>query len=120
MLLEEEESRDLWDVLREMYENGTVERENMIEQRGTLLPAEPHPMATEAVRVVWRVGLAGLQEHLEVLSSCAIEGNRLAEVCAETLRRVLNSEPVSDRYIMGLALHISSVVSKKDQGRIDK
>jgi hypothetical protein len=29
MLLEEEDSRDLWDVLREMYENGVAERESM-------------------------------------------------------------------------------------------
>jgi len=29
MLLEEEESRDLWDVLREVYENGAAERESM-------------------------------------------------------------------------------------------
>jgi hypothetical protein len=29
MLLEGEESRDLWDVLREMYENGVAERESM-------------------------------------------------------------------------------------------
>ena len=44
--------------------------------------------------------LAGWQE---AFSSCAIEGNRLAEVCSETLRRLLIGEPVSDRYVLGLA-----------------
>lgn len=40
---------------------------------------------------------------MESFSSCAIDGNRFAEVCGETLRRVMNHEPVSDRYILGLA-----------------
>jgi hypothetical protein len=40
---------------------------------------------------------------MESLSSCAIEGNRSAEVCAGTLSRLLRREPVSDRYLMGLA-----------------
>ncbi len=35
-------------------------------------------------------------------ASDAIEGNRLAEICGETLRRVIAGEPVSDRYLLGL------------------
>ena len=40
---------------------------------------------------------------LESLSSCAIENNRLAEILAETLHRVMTGEKVSDRYLLGLA-----------------
>lgn len=39
---------------------------------------------------------------MESFASCGIENNRLAEVCGETLRRVLAQEPVSDRYLLGL------------------
>jgi len=40
---------------------------------------------------------------LESMNSCSLSGNVLAEVCGETLRRILNGEPVSDRYLLGLA-----------------
>jgi hypothetical protein len=43
------------------------------------------------------------------MSSCAIEGNRSGEVCGETIQRVLNSEPVSDRYILGTAWMLKSM-----------
>lgn len=39
----------------------------------------------------------------ESFSSCAIDGNRLAEVCSETISRLINNQPVSDRYLLGLA-----------------
>jgi hypothetical protein len=77
----------------------------MTQEPGTLRPDEHHPAADDA--------LAWLNRHfarkpeaafrlLEAFSSTSIEGNRLAEVCAETLRRVLAREPVSDRYLLGL------------------
>jgi len=73
--------------------------------RSTLLPTEPHPLALEAYNYISGIGLTTLYTHLEALSSCAIEGNRMAEICAETLRRILYNEPVSDRYIMGLYVY---------------
>lgn len=39
----------------------------------------------------------------ESLASTALSGNRSAEIMSETLRRLLNGEPVSDRYLLGLA-----------------
>jgi pyruvate/2-oxoacid:ferredoxin oxidoreductase beta subunit len=73
---------------------------------GTLEFGEIHPSAHDAFKFI-RKALAERSNNgfllLESLSSCAISGNRLAEVCAETLRRVLHKEPVSDRYILGLA-----------------
>ena len=66
---------------------------------------EPHPIAFSAQkwvakylsdpRVLFRVQ--------ESLASTALSGNRSAEIMLITLRRLLNSEPVSDRYLLGLA-----------------
>lgn len=71
---------------------------------GTLKVGEFHPGANIAHQFLQEY----MNEHspfllIESLASCAIEGNRMAEVCSETLRRYLNNEPVSDRYLMGLA-----------------
>lgn len=70
---------------------------------GTLTPGEPHPAAYEALKFVQSLGPSQLAALAESFASCAIEGNRLAEVCSETLRRVMHGEPVSDRYLLGLA-----------------
>lgn len=71
--------------------------------RGHLSPAEPHPAAQIALRFLRRQHPTQLAMTIEALASCAIEGNRLGEVCAETWRRLQDGEPVSDRYLMGLA-----------------
>ena len=71
--------------------------------RGTLAPGEPHPASTSALAYIAGLGWNKRAMYLEALSSCAIEGNRTAEVCAATLRRLERNEPVSDRYLLGLA-----------------
>jgi len=70
---------------------------------GTLELGEVHPCAHSAHTYINSLGAAKLMLMQEFFSSCAIEGNRCAEVCGETLRRFINSEPVSDRYLLGLA-----------------
>ncbi len=72
-------------------------------ESGTLAPGEPHPMAFNARRYIADIGGVRLAVHLESLASCAIEGNHTAEVCSETLRRLMRGESVSDRYVLGLA-----------------
>lgn len=74
--------------------------------RGTLDIGEPHPGYHVAMEYLRSVGYAELYLLLEAFASCAIEGNRTAEICAETLRRLLTHQTVSDRYIMGLAWEI--------------
>jgi len=72
--------------------------------RFDLKKGEPHPMAASAL--VWIRQNYDIQELLiqqEAFSTCSIEGNRIAEICGETLRRLFNNEPVSDRYLLGLA-----------------
>ena len=70
--------------------------------KGTLKIGEFHPAAHDAY--AWLVSLDPLEivKFEGAFASCAIENNRLAEVCGETLRRILNKEPVSDRYLLGL------------------
>ena len=71
--------------------------------RGELTPAEPHPAAYEAKAWIAKQPPEELLKWREAFASCAIEGNRLGEVCAETLNRLMSSQPVSDRYLLGLA-----------------
>ncbi len=73
-------------------------------EQGHLEPGEPHPMAHSALR--WINDNMSHKErcyYMEALASCAIEGNEIGEICGETLRRLMSGEPVSDRYILGLA-----------------
>jgi len=46
--------------------------------------------------------------HKEALASTALSGNRLAEICMGTIDRLAKGEPVSDRYLLGLAWTILS------------
>ena len=70
-------------------------------KQGELLPTEPHPAFFTALMYVRTRANYPLIK--EAFASCAIENNRLAEICLETLRRLEAGEPVSDRYLLGLA-----------------
>ena len=73
------------------------------ENRGELKPSEPHPAAGEAFAYVKGLSVEKLYRYLEAFYSCAIEGNRLGEICAETINRIIKGKSVSDRYLLGLA-----------------
>ena len=73
---------------------------------GTLSLGEPHPSAHGALKYVVSLGPVRQAELLGAFSSCALSGNRTAEILAETLRRVMTREPVSDRYVLGLAWYV--------------
>lgn len=66
-----------------------------------LQPGEPHPAARSALAFV--MSCPDLPQWFEAFASTALSGNRSSEICHETLRRVIEQEPVSDRYILGLA-----------------
>lgn len=70
---------------------------------GTLNAGEYHPAAKSAAAWIRAHGVSDLMLWQEALASCALAGNREAELCSETLRRFMHGEPVSDRYILGLA-----------------
>ena len=70
---------------------------------GTLPGGVPHPAAQYALRWVEQKSIKELMLWAEAFASTAIDGRTSSEVCSETLRRVMAGEPVSDRYILGLA-----------------
>jgi len=74
--------------------------------KSTLELLEPHPCAKIAMEYIHTHTREELSVLMESLASCAIEGNRLAEVCGGTLRRLFRGETVSDRYLLGLAWFI--------------
>jgi len=74
-----------------------------MKDRGTLEVREPHPCAEIAMEYIRSQHSTQLSTLRESLASCAIESNRLAEVCLGTLDRLLLGETVSDRYLLGLA-----------------
>jgi len=76
---------------------------------GTLSDGEPHPAAISALKYVQSLGLLKLSLYSESFASCGLAGNRLADVCGETLRRVVNGEPVGDGYILGLAWELKNM-----------
>lgn len=67
---------------------------------------EWHPCADSAIHFITSKPMDELLKHREALASCALSGNRLAEVCHGTLNRIINRDPVSDRYVLGLAWYI--------------
>ena len=71
--------------------------------RGTLKEREPHQAALDALAWIRGIPVNELFIWSESFASNAIEGNRLAEVCGETLDRLMRGDPVSDRYVLGLA-----------------
>lgn len=75
--------------------------------KGTLRDGEPHPQGVDAFAYVKRRLFEMYPREIfllrESMASCSIEGNRTAEVCGETLDRILSGQVVSDRYVLGLA-----------------
>jgi len=77
--------------------------------RGTLKGQEPHPAYPNALEYLSKLGYEKLMIYQEAFASTAIEGNRLAEVCVGTMNRLLEYEPISDRYLLGLAWTIRNM-----------
>jgi hypothetical protein len=76
--------------------------------RGNLDPTEPHPAAQNALDYIKTIKYTDLMMWQESFASCAIEGNRLAEICSETMHRLLTGQTISDRYLLGLSWTIRS------------
>lgn len=75
----------------------------------TLKSNEYHPAADSAKRYIASLGFEKIMQLQEAFASTTIEGNRLAEICSETLNRLTTGQPVSDRYLLGLAWTIKSM-----------
>lgn len=74
----------------------------MTDNEAALELGEVHPGAHTALDYI------NVHRHkwTEAIFSCAITENRTAQIAASTLGRLINKEPVSDRYLMGLAWFI--------------
>lgn len=75
----------------------------------TIKENEYHPAANSALKYLNSLGTLKLMQYQESFASCAIEGNRLAEICSETLDRIMRKDKTSDRYLLGLAWTIKSM-----------
>ena len=73
---------------------------------GTLKPTEYHPAADSAKAYIAGLSPDQLNVWQEAFASTALAGSRLAQVCSETLNRLLTGQPVSDRYLLGVAFII--------------
>jgi hypothetical protein len=96
-----------------MCDNQEFRADAMTDTTG-LKDGEAHPATVDALRYLNALSFEERQNFLLLFSSLAIEGNRLAEVCYGTLQRLIDGEPLSDRYLLGLAWEINSI--KKESG----
>jgi len=87
------------------------------ESKGTLKLGETHPSTGSALGWygVWCLNFQRYALMKESLASNAIEGNRLAEVCLETMERLEKHEPVSDRYLFGLVWFLRGIDDINDK-----
>jgi len=79
-----------------------------------LANGEAHPAALAALQYLNALGFQVQQDFLLTFSSLALEGNRLAEICYGTLRRIIDGQLVSDRYSLGLAWEINSIKKRRE------
>jgi len=90
-------------MAKQKAEAGFAAARGSANSRGELQTTEPHPAAFAAKAWLAEQPAEELLKWREAFASCAIEGNRLGEVCAETMNRLMTAQPVSDRYLLGLA-----------------
>lgn len=85
-----------------------MSEEQRQEVSGALKRGEPHPAAKSAYGFI--KSMPDIWQWMETFASNAIEGDRISEICGETLDRILSCKPVSDRYLLGLAWTIRSTL----------
>lgn len=89
---------------------------------------EFHPAARSAYRWLKGFMITNRDDYLrykEALASSALAGNRQAEICMGTIERLRTSQPVSDRYLLGLAwtilhLHNADAMEAIADARADR
>ena len=90
-----------------------TETKKIIKTETSLSENEAHP----ATHVAWKYIQSLGEENLKLLETnyCTLgnEGNKIAAIAGETLRRIRGKETTSDRYIMGLAWTIFDTMRKQ-------
>lgn len=88
----------------------------MVFDEDSLDAGEPHPMASAALSYVV-TNLKYKPMLVEALASAALSGNRCAQICMGTYSRLQKADPVSDRYILGLAWMVKELVEGDPHGK---
>jgi len=89
---------------------------------------EPHPASRSAYRWLKGFMISNPDDYVlyrTALETAAEDGTRQAQICMGTIRRLAIGQPVSDRYLLGLAWTILSIHNKGDleaiaEHRLDK
>lgn len=86
----------------------------MDDEISTLKEGESHPSTHIAKEYVTDfISRNNMFLIMEAMASTALSGNRHAAICHETLQRMVIKEPVSDRYLMGLAWYFYAFDKQK-------
>ena len=96
--------------------------------RSTIGADEFHPAARSAYRWLKGFMVSNPDDYIRTrtaLSMAAESGNRQAQICMGTIHRMQHSEPVSDRYLLGLAwtvlqLHNHEAMEAIAEKRLDR
>ena len=81
--------------------------------KGTISEGSYHPAADGAMEYIKSIPTVELFMIAESFASTSLSGNKTSEICYETLDRLLKKEPVSDRYLLGLAWTIKRIRDEK-------
>lgn len=82
----------------------------------TIPETEHHPAADEAMFWLKQFMVNKPLEYLQIkesIYSMALSGNKMANYCVGTIERLAAGEPVSDRYLLGLAWTVRSIASRE-------
>lgn len=93
------------------------------ESNGTIREGEYHPAADSAMAwIKWFIveDPARWMMIKEAVASTALSGNRLAEICHSTMERLAEGEPVSDRYLLGLAWFIRENFERDNEKTVNR
>jgi len=83
----------------------------------TLKEDEPHPASVQALQYIQSLGFQRLLTYQDAFASLSMEGsNRLAEICSGTLTKLIDAEPVSDCYLLGLAWTMKDMEEELTEG----
>jgi len=81
---------------------------------GTLQQGSFHPAAESAIRYIKGLAPLDLLMYQDTFASLSISGNKLAEICCNTLERIIKGDPISDRYLLGLAWTIKCNIEMRE------
>ena len=77
---------------------------------GTLAPGEVHPAIVSALEYLNDLPAERQITIYDFFENSAAGGSKFSAICAETMRRLIHREVVGDRYAIGLAWVIHTMV----------